>query len=217
MKEALGLVETRGLSNAILAADAMVKTANINIIGLENTRGSGYMTIKISGDVGAVNAAVTCGKQIAIENNCFISAKVIPRPSNNIEVTFCQLNNQKDDNTKSKKNNNEVIAVETEDVIKGNEENSKKDISKNVIDTSENLENKDKEISYKLEDDEVNKIENDKVEELSETDEQSKSEADIDHTNETSINQNSSEKKVSTTEKTKPKRKGRKKSENKEE
>ena len=111
MREALGLVETRGLSNAILVADVMSKTANVNIIGLENSRGLGYMTVKITGDVGAVNAAVTCGKQIAIENNAFVSVKVIPRPSNSIEVTFCQLNNKKDDdlkeNTESKKNNNE--------------------------------------------------------------------------------------------------------------
>lgn len=90
MKEALGLVETRGLSTAVLVADTMVKTSNVNIIDIENTKGLGYMTIKISGNVGAVNAAVTAGRQIALENNAFVSAKVIPRPSNYIEGTFCQ-------------------------------------------------------------------------------------------------------------------------------
>lgn len=90
MKEALGLVETRGLSNAVFVADAMVKTANISIIDLENTKGLGFITIKISGDVGAVNAAVTAGKQVAIENNAFVSAKIIPRPSNSIGIAFCQ-------------------------------------------------------------------------------------------------------------------------------
>lgn len=90
MKEALGLVETRGLSTAILVADTMVKTSNVNISDIENTKGLGYMTIKISGNVGAVNAAVTAGKQTALENNAFVSSKVIPRPSDYIEGTFCQ-------------------------------------------------------------------------------------------------------------------------------
>ncbi|MDS0528243.1 BMC domain-containing protein [Clostridium sp. SHJSY1] len=119
MKEALGLVETRGLSNAILVADYMSKTANVKIIDVENTRGSGYITIKISGDVGAVNAAVSCGKQIAIENNSFISAKVIPRPSNNVGVTFCKVNKEKEniskENTSKEKSNNEVKSVEISD------------------------------------------------------------------------------------------------------
>ena len=103
MKEALGLVETRGLSTAVLVADTMVKTSNVNIIDIENTKGLGYMTIKISGNVGAVNAAVTAGRQIALENNAFVSAKVIPRPSNYIEGTFCQ---PKKEETKSKNEDN---------------------------------------------------------------------------------------------------------------
>ncbi|WP_286907503.1 BMC domain-containing protein [Clostridium sp. UBA1652] len=103
MKEALGLVETRGLSTAVLVADTMVKTSNVNIIDIENTKGLGYMTIKISGNVGAVNAAVTAGRQIALENNAFVSAKVIPRPSNYIEGTFCQ---PKKEETKPKEEDN---------------------------------------------------------------------------------------------------------------
>ncbi|WP_315115042.1 BMC domain-containing protein [Clostridium intestinale] len=103
MKEALGLVETRGLSTAVLVADTMVKTSNVNIIDIENIKGLGYMTIKISGNVGAVNAAVTAGRQIALENNAFVSAKVIPRPSNYIEGTFCQ---PKKEETKPKEEDN---------------------------------------------------------------------------------------------------------------
>lgn len=114
MKEALGLVEIRGLSNAILVADSMSKTANVKIIDVENTRGLGYITIKISGDVGAVNAAVSSGKQIAIENNSFVSAKVIPRPSNNVGVTFCKVNKEKYDSSKEK-SNSEVNEVEMSD------------------------------------------------------------------------------------------------------
>jgi microcompartment protein CcmL/EutN len=121
MREALGLVEVIGLSNAILAADSMSKTANINIIGLENSRGLGYMTIKITGDVGAVTAAVTCGKQISIENNSFVTSKVIPRPSNNIEATFCQLESEKNkvsiESASVEKENNEERVISTENSV----------------------------------------------------------------------------------------------------
>lgn len=95
MKKALGLVETIGLSNTILVADTMVKTANVQIINIENTKGLGYMTIKILGDVGAVYAAVNSGRKIAIENNSFVATKVIPRPSDYIEETFCQSEKEK--------------------------------------------------------------------------------------------------------------------------
>lgn len=88
MKESLGLVEIRGLSTAILVADTMAKTANVSILEIENTRGLGYMTIKVLGDVGAVKAAVDSGKSIGIKYDCLISAKVIPRPSEYIEKHF---------------------------------------------------------------------------------------------------------------------------------
>lgn len=114
MREALGLVEVKGLSTAILVADNMVKTANIRIINIENTKGLGYMTIKAVGDVGAINAAVSSGKQIAIANDVFISSKVIPRPSDFVETIFCQPPISKDTSLKtetkkraySKKSNN---------------------------------------------------------------------------------------------------------------
>ena len=66
MKQALGLVEISGLSTAVVVADTMAKAANVRILEIENTKGLGYMTIKIVGDVGAVNAAVNAGKQIGI-------------------------------------------------------------------------------------------------------------------------------------------------------
>ena len=62
MKQALGLVEISGLSTAVVVADTMAKAANVRILEIENTKGLGYMTIKIVGDVGAVNAAVKCRK-----------------------------------------------------------------------------------------------------------------------------------------------------------
>ena len=89
MKQALGLVEISGLSTAVVAADTMAKAANIRILEIENTKGLGYMTIKIAGDVGAVNAAVNAGKQIGAANNKLVSWKVIPRPSDYVEQAFC--------------------------------------------------------------------------------------------------------------------------------
>ena len=89
MKQALGLVEISGLSTAVVAADTMAKAANIRILEIENTKGLGYMTIKIAGDVGAVNAAVNAGKQIGAANNKLVSWKVIPRPSDYVEHAFC--------------------------------------------------------------------------------------------------------------------------------
>ena len=89
MKQALGLIEISGLSTAVVAADTMAKAANVRILEIENTKGLGYMTIKIVGDVGAVNAAVNAGKQIGTANGKLVSWKVIPRPSDYVDQTFC--------------------------------------------------------------------------------------------------------------------------------
>lgn len=88
MNQSLGLVEISGMSTALVVADAMAKSANIKIIGIENSKGLGYMTIKITGDIGAVNAAVSAGKQIGITHNHFVSSKVIPRPSDFVYEVF---------------------------------------------------------------------------------------------------------------------------------
>lgn len=88
MNKALGLVEVRGLATAILVADTMVKTSNVQVVQPENTRGLGWITVKVLGDVGAVNAAVTSGKQIAIASGQYITSKVIPRPANSLDGFF---------------------------------------------------------------------------------------------------------------------------------
>ena len=59
VSDALGMVETKGLVGAIEAADAMVKAANVNLVGYEKI-GSGLVTVMVRGDVGAVKAAVEC-------------------------------------------------------------------------------------------------------------------------------------------------------------
>jgi len=72
LKQALGMIEVRGLSTGILIADTMAKTANIQIYDIENTKGLGYMTVKVVGDVGAVNSAISAAKQEAIEYGKYI-------------------------------------------------------------------------------------------------------------------------------------------------
>lgn len=89
MKQSLGLVEIIGMSTAVFVADAMIKAANVQIIEMENSKGLGYMTIKIQGDVGAVKAAVDAGCQLGRICGKLAGYKVIPRPSDYVEQTFC--------------------------------------------------------------------------------------------------------------------------------
>ena len=90
MKQSLGLVEIEGLACAVVVADAMVKSANVELLGVETARGMGYMTIKVAGDVGAVNAAVEAGCQLGRMDGKLVSWKVIPRPSDSVEQAFCR-------------------------------------------------------------------------------------------------------------------------------
>lgn len=83
-KQALGLVETKGLVGAIEAADAMVKAANVTLIGKENI-GSGLVTVMVRGDVGAVKAAVEAGSAAAKRVGELVSSHVIPRPHDEVE------------------------------------------------------------------------------------------------------------------------------------
>ena len=82
--EALGMVETSGLVAAIEAADAMVKAANVTLIGSEKI-GSGLVSIMVRGDVGAVKAAVEAGGAAASRLGEVIATHVIPRPHGDVE------------------------------------------------------------------------------------------------------------------------------------
>ncbi|NMB46618.1 MAG: BMC domain-containing protein [Firmicutes bacterium] len=87
MGEALGLIETRGLVGAIEAADAMVKAANVQLVGCEKI-GSGMVTVMVRGDVGAIRAAVDAGAAAAGKLAEVIAAHVIPRPHTDLERTI---------------------------------------------------------------------------------------------------------------------------------
>ncbi|SQD78727.1 ethanolamine utilization microcompartment protein EutM [Moritella yayanosii] len=89
---ALGMVETKGLVSAIEAADAMVKSANVELVGREQV-GSGLVTVMVRGDVGAVKAATDAGAAAASKVGELVSVHVIPRPHNEIESILPQSAN----------------------------------------------------------------------------------------------------------------------------
>ena len=82
---ALGLIETKGLVGAIEAADAMVKAANVRLIGREQI-GGGLVTVMVRGDVGAVKAATDAGAAAAGKIGEVVSVHVIPRPHEDVEA-----------------------------------------------------------------------------------------------------------------------------------
>jgi ethanolamine utilization protein EutM len=82
--DALGMVETKGLVGSVEAADAMVKAANVILVGKEYI-GSGYVTVLVRGDVGAVKAATDAGAAAARRVGELVSVHVIPRPHQEVE------------------------------------------------------------------------------------------------------------------------------------
>ena len=83
-KLALGMVETKGLVGSIEAADAMVKAANVKLIGKVHV-GGGLVTVMVRGDVGAVKSAVDAGAAAASKIGELVSVHVIPRPHEDVE------------------------------------------------------------------------------------------------------------------------------------
>ena len=89
---ALGMIETKGLVAAVEAADAMVKAANVTLIGKELV-GGGLVTVMVRGDVGAVKAATDAGAAAADRVGELISVHVIPRPHSEVELILPKSNN----------------------------------------------------------------------------------------------------------------------------
>ena len=84
MSEALGLIETRGFVALVEASDAMVKAANVRLVGYEKI-GGGYVTAIVRGDVAAVKAATDAGSAAANKVGELVTVHVIPRPHQNVE------------------------------------------------------------------------------------------------------------------------------------
>lgn len=88
MSQSLGLLEVKGLVGAITAADTMAKAANITVLGIERAKGFAWFTVKVTGQVGAVQSAIEAGSTEMKSLGLFITAKVIPRASNIIFDIF---------------------------------------------------------------------------------------------------------------------------------
>ncbi len=87
MREAIGMIEVRSFVGAIEAADAMVKSASVNILDMQIV-GSGLVSVTVAGDVGAVTAAVESGRARAETVAEVISSNIIPRPHDEVDKLF---------------------------------------------------------------------------------------------------------------------------------
>ena len=87
MSNAIGMIETKGYVAAMAAADAMVKAANVTIVGREQV-GDGLVAVVINGDVGAVKAATEAGAEVAGQTGTLVSVHVIPRPHADVSKLF---------------------------------------------------------------------------------------------------------------------------------
>ena len=102
MKQALGMIETRGLVAAIEAADAMVKAAKVTLIGRQKVK-AGLVAVMVSGDVGAVKAAVDAGAAACRQVGEMVSTHVIPRPHGDIEAIIPKRPEEKKETVEKKK------------------------------------------------------------------------------------------------------------------
>jgi ethanolamine utilization protein EutM len=89
---ALGMIETKGLVASVEAADAMVKAANVHLIGKVHV-GGGIVTVLVTGDVGAVKAAIDSGSAAAERVGELLSVHVIPRPHTELEIILPKVDN----------------------------------------------------------------------------------------------------------------------------
>lgn len=94
MREAIGMIETKGFIAAVEAADAMVKAANVTLLSYEKV-GSALVTVLVQGDVGAVKAATDAGAAAARRVGELVSVHVIPRPHNDVEAILGETTNRK--------------------------------------------------------------------------------------------------------------------------
>jgi len=164
--KSLGTIEVVGLSSAIVVADAMAKTANIEINDLEITKGFGFVTVKIFGDVGAVKAAISAGKSLALQSGAYVASNVIARPNMELEKRILSFKEEKKEEPKKEEVKEEP---KVEEKVENTSENTEKPVEKKeeVKDTKEEV---------KPEAKEDKKVENEQIkEEIKETKSQSSS------------------------------------------
>lgn len=135
MNESLGLLEVKGLLGAITMADVMVKASNVHVVNIDRANGFGWFTVKVIGDVGAIQSAIQAGTLTAKEMGCFIGSKVIPRVSQSVVDMFLKEEEVKENVEPNQKNDTiESISVEEENVIAISEVDT---VVSTVEDTSE--------------------------------------------------------------------------------
>lgn len=164
MGKSLGTIEVVGLSSAIVVADAMAKTANIEINDLEITKGFGFVTVKIFGDVGAVKAAISAGKSLALQSGAYVASNVIARPNMDLEKRILSFREEEKKEEPKKEEVKEEPKVEEK--VENTSENTEKPVEKKeeVKDTKEEVKP------------EAKKVENEQIkEEIKETKSQSSS------------------------------------------
>ena len=105
MAKALGMIETRGLIASIVAADAMVKAADVRLIKKEQVD-AGLVTVLVEGDVGAVQAAIDAGKYAAASVGELVSAHVIPRPDDGVGVIIAKEQKKSEEKPKNQAKTN---------------------------------------------------------------------------------------------------------------
>lgn len=167
MGKSLGTIEVVGLSSAIVVADAMAKTANIEINDLEITKGFGFVTVKIFGDVGAVKAAISAGKSLALQSGAYVASNVIARPNMDLEKRILSFREEEKKEESKKEEVKEEPKVEEK--VENTSENTEKPVEKKeeVKDTKEEVKSEAKEDK---------KVENKQIkEEIKETKSQSSS------------------------------------------
>lgn len=113
MKKALGLIELVGKAAAIEAMDAALKTADVELVGLENSRGNGRMTVKLEGEVSAIKAAVEAAmNSVGHMGGIVYANKIIPRPSDELGKMLSETRGRQNENSWYAKKVAEVESTE---------------------------------------------------------------------------------------------------------
>lgn len=141
INESVGVIETFGLSQAILCADIAVKSANVRLIGYEYAKGSGLVAIKIAGDIGAVQAAIDAAKVEMSARNNPTQVLIIPRPDAQIAPMINRIDspNGKKQQSPEKKSNSKKTTLDIETIDE--------DLIIETVDATEIEENSDESIA----------------------------------------------------------------------
>jgi|SRR6056297_162333 len=177
-KLSLGIIETIGLAAAVVAADTCVKSANVNLIGYELTKGGGMAVIKIEGNVGAVKSAIQAAKAILKKDEIW-STKVIARPSEYLEdmtrngETVGYSRNKESKNEKVEPVEDKDIKLNDEEINKENKKTKEELIQIEIDKKDENLkeeleskefeESEDSQIDYEEDKEELESDENEEI------------------------------------------------------